>query len=110
MAHDLPPGILHCTPALPNFCANIHVGCAGRSRLKTSAFDVVFHKGRASVTFANGTGWAAAVSGSGRNTLLRQTGTQSWIRVESDLRFSQRMYRKGEALMAYGTCVAANPA
>ena len=103
-AHEIPPGVLSCTPALPNFCANVHVGCAGRSKLRTSGFDVLVHKGRASVTFSNGTGWVAKTARSRGALILRRHGDQGWIRIETDGRFSQRIYVKGAALMAYGTC------
>ena len=96
--------MFRCTPALPHFCANIHVGCAGRSKQKTSAFDAVFHMGRASVTFANGKGWAAEVSNSRGALILRKSDARDWIRIETDGRYAQRIYAESGPLMAYGHC------
>ncbi len=105
LAHEIAPKVLRCEPALPNFCANIHVGCAGRSKLPTVPFIAAFHPKGVHIAFDDGTGWAVDVSGNGRYTLLRHRGSKDWVRIEKDGRFSQRIYREGGAQMTRGACV-----
>ena len=97
----LAAALLSCVPALPFFCGNIHVGCAGRTRIETHPFDIQ----EGSVHFADGTVWPVrAQTNSGATILWRQDSTD-WIRVEADGRFSLRRYRKGQAMMTRGSCV-----
>jgi len=91
-------------PALPKFCANIHVGCSGRSRVATSPFKVVVRRGRSHVTFPDGTGWPVNATQSGGDLILRPENSRNWIRIAADGRFSQRIYRNGAALMSRGIC------
>ncbi len=104
LAHEIMPRAMSCAPSLPQFCANIHVGCAGRSKLATSAFRITIRRNQSRVEFAAGTGWPAVATQSGGDLILRPEGGRDWIRIQPDGTFSQRIYRKGRALMTHGKC------
>lgn len=99
---------LECRPALPFYCANIHVGCAGRSNLPTEPFTLAY----ASAGMIHRDGKpprVVSVRSSATGTVFRPVDTRDWIRVETagkpdDFAYSQRIYRNGKALMARGIC------
>lgn len=91
---------LRCTPALPVFCANVHVGCAGRTALPTLSFTVT----DGGVAFEDGSRWAGAASVTDSGTVYRRENSRDWIRLDRAGAFSQRVYRKAGPVMAYGTC------
>lgn len=91
---------LRCTPALPVFCANVHIGCSGRTTLQTQAFIVSSGK----VAFSDGDEWIVDLSVSDSGAVYRKRGADDWIRVDLTGVFSQRIYRHTGPLMAYGTC------
>ena len=91
---------LVCTPALPFYCGNIHVGCAGRSTRETSSFEISDQ----AVTFEDAEEWEISLTTDRDALILRRTGSNDWIRIEQDERFSLRRYVKGHALMTRGTC------
>ena len=99
---------LECRPALPFFCANIHVGCAGRSKLPTEAFTLAYAD--AGMIHRDGKPpRMMSVQLSETSTVLRLVGSRDWIRVETvgkqdGFAYSQRIYRNGKALMARGIC------
>ncbi len=96
---------IRCSPAEPFFCENIHIGCAGRSKLDTLAFTL----DRKQVVFDDATRWTVNLADNflpnekGDSALVLRHG-KDWIRLTADGRFSQRIYRKGKALMTRGTC------
>ena len=90
---------LNCTPALPFYCENIHVGCAGRTRLKTERFEISDQN----VTFQNGSSWEADLTHDRRAMILRRANRPDWIRIEADGTFSLRRYAP-RAMMTRGTC------
>ena len=99
---------LECRPALPFYCANIHVGCAGRSRVPTAPFTLAFADG-ATIHRDREVPQAASVTHSTSGTVVRPDGSLDWIRVQvtkdkESFAFSQRIYQKGRALMTHGTC------
>ena len=98
--------LLACVPALPYFCANIHVGCAGRSRIVPRAFRVERSAGGVRILFADGSQSALSAADSAAGTILTQPGVPGYIRLAPDGSYSQRIYRGGGALMMRGTCAA----
>jgi hypothetical protein len=95
---------VHCRPALPVFCANVHVGCAGRTTLPTQPFTISALGTSAKIDFADGERWIAGTSVSQSGTVYRNQNSNDWIRIDPEGRFSQRVYRPRGPLMAYGTC------
>ncbi len=91
---------LRCTPTLPVFCANVHVGCAGRTKLPTLDFTAMVD----GVVFEDGSRWSGAASVSYSGAVYRRAGSRDWIRIDTGGAFSQRVYRDGGPMMAYGVC------
>lgn len=91
---------LLCSPALPVFCANIHVGCSGKTDFPTSEFMVAGGQ----ITFDNGEAVWSGGESTASGTVYRKPGTRDWIRISPDQRFSQRIYTAKGPVMAYGTC------
>lgn len=89
-----------CAPALPVFCANVHVGCAGRTTRPTSGFLL----GDGVIAFDDGAVWTVTSETSGSGDVYRRTGAPDWIRVDPEGRFSQRVYLERGPVMAYGVC------
>lgn len=100
-----------CTPALPFYCANIHIGCAGRSTVPTSKFTLSFEASEAIASFADGTILRSRVvmSFAKKEGAIVLRDGRDWIRIESGGAYSQRIYRKGAALMTRGTCGSTLP-
>ncbi len=95
-----------CKPLRPFFCRNIHVACAGRTRIPTAPFRVSIAGDLAKVEFDGpepaGQG---RVSGSGELVIRLETN-RSWIRIQPDGRYSHRVYWGNGAAMSQGTCTA----
>ncbi len=90
---------LRCVPALPVFCKNVHVECAGRTELPT----VHFVAEETKITFENGEAWpTGSVTHSG--IVYRRPDSQDWVRIAPDRRFSQRVFTGKGPVMAYGSC------
>jgi hypothetical protein len=89
-----------CTPALPFYCENIHIGCAGRSKISTQGF--TFRE--QSVVFENGTVWNVRPREDRKALILWRQDNDDWIRIEENNRFSLRRYDHGRALMMRGHC------
>ncbi|MEM6664680.1 MAG: hypothetical protein AAF666_21170, partial [Pseudomonadota bacterium] len=90
---------VRCTPALKFYCQNIHVSCAGRTRVPTQSF--LFEDGL--VTFENGDEWRVATTSDRGATILRLEASKDWIRIEADGRFSLRRYGR-LVIMTRGVC------
>ena len=97
----LAAAMLSCVPALPFYCANIHIGCAGRTRIETEAFEVSDQ----SVHFQGGEVWHVQTNPDRQAKILRRIDHNDWIRIESDGRFSLRRYETN-AMMTHGVCRA----
>lgn len=95
----LAAAVLSCIPTLPFYCRNIHIGCAGRTKMKTEAF--IFQDTK--VTFEGGKTWQVLLHPDRGATILWRDGGKDWIRIERDGRFSLRRY-PGDAVMTRGTC------
>lgn len=98
-----------CEPALPFFCANIHVSCSGRTDMRTFAFRLRAQDGR---------GWIETEAGAVRQqyedarvdwsdgaVLLRPRDGAGYIRLLASGKYSFRYYDAHEAgIMSYGHC------
>lgn len=93
-----------CEPALPVFCRNIHVSCAGATKIRTAVFEVLISGTDARVTFVGAATAIQARVSHGRDLVIRLHDSRDWIRIQRDNRFSHRIYRKRGAAMSYGTC------
>ncbi len=91
---------LRCTPSLPVFCANVHVGCSGRTNLPTHGFAIT----QAGVEFDDGGAWLVEISVSDSGAVYRRKDARDWIRIAPDGAYSQRAYRERGPVMAYGLC------
>lgn len=91
---------LTCAPDLPFYCANLHVSCAGRSRLATRVLDIELSETRATI------GSTAFNVTHDRDTRILRSDAPGYIRIGPDGRFAERIYVKARALMSIGTCVA----
>lgn len=96
---------LRCTPELSHFCANIHVGCAGRSKVAALAFELRRDGEHATLHPERGPAQRAIVTWSSADLIFWNEGSRDWLRLEPDGRYSQRIYLAGRALMARGRCV-----
>ncbi|MEM1299571.1 MAG: hypothetical protein AAGH68_09855 [Pseudomonadota bacterium] len=92
--------LLSCVPALPFYCGNIHVGCAGRTRVQTQAFTV----SDGDVRFEDGGKWVIRETRDRDARIFWREGARDWIRIEADGRFSLRRYIRGRAAMTRGRC------
>ncbi|MEM7525571.1 MAG: hypothetical protein AAF360_17795 [Pseudomonadota bacterium] len=97
---------LICAPALPFYCANIHVGCAGRSQIAARAFSVSVD-GAFAIVRRDDAAATYTVAPDRDRTILRPEFGEGWIRIDEDGRFAERIYRKSGALMSYGRCAPA---
>lgn len=95
---------LECAPMFPRYCANIHVGCAGRSDVPTATFLLRLEDGYAEVRPEGAAPWRAPYAASHSGRVARRG--MGWLRVDPDLRFSERIYVDGQALMSAGACAA----
>lgn len=91
---------VRCTPALPVFCANVHVGCSGRTEMPTQGFMT----GDGQILFDDGAIWRVDIAVSDSGVVYRREEARDWIRIDPDGRFSQRVYRARGPVMTYGVC------
>lgn len=91
---------LTCTPALPVFCANVHVGCSGKTKLPTRGFRVEADR----IAFDEGDEWRVVTAVTQSGVVYRRDASRDWIRIGPDRRFSQRVYLERGPVMAYGVC------
>ncbi len=105
-------GEASCEPALPYFCANIHVTCSGPTSIKTFPFKL-----RAKVSqgwiessadtsgireaYENG---SAEWSGEGLYVILRPHEGHGYIKMLANGTYSFRHYSQGTASMSRGHC------
>lgn len=103
---------VHCRPALPYFCANIHVSCSGRTELKTFAFELKAQSDRGRIESAADSAGARALYVNGRvdwgpeaaYVILRARGARGYIKLLADGRYSFRHYAQDTGLMSHGHC------
>lgn len=102
------PLAVDCTPALPTFCANIHVSCSGRTDVPTFAFRLHAKDGH---------GWIEAeahaireqyrdarVARDGDAVILRPRQGAGYIKLLANGKYSFRHYAGDTGIMSYGHC------
>lgn len=105
-------GKVSCQPAMPVFCSNIHVSCAGPSALKTFPFVLRATRAEGSIESASDPAgmtkryaqasieWDAA----GEYVLLRPRRGNGYVRLLADGSYSFRHYEEESATMSRGHC------
>lgn len=102
-----------CRPALGYYCANVHVGCAGQSRVRTEAFELrvgsdglaqVQKRGRAPEVVGTRSGETDSPNQRENNERVFFLSAGGYLRIDANHRFSERIYRDGKGLMSYGQC------
>lgn len=93
-----------CEPTRPVFCRNIHVGCAGVTKIKTSPFDLTIRAKAAQIIFADPASSMRGRTELGRDLVIRLENGRDWMRIEPDGRYSHRIYRASGAAMSSGVC------
>ena len=91
---------MHCLPALKFYCGNIHIGCAGRTRIRTEPFTATPEQ----VTFQDGEIWSVRDRPDRGGVVLHRRQSRDWVRIEADGVFSLRRYTRGRAMMTRGRC------
>lgn len=99
-------GTLSCRPALPFFCRNIHVGCAGRSRIATFDFTVTLDGKRARVqpASAGAETHTAPIEWAEDYAIVWLRPARDYLKITGEGTFSMRHYTRGTAYMSYGAC------
>lgn len=99
---------LTCEPVYEVFCGNIHVACAGRSTLPTTAMSIALEGDRARLTASGDPGGEQAgparLGADSAYLLVSFPPNKGYFRLEADGRFSHRVYRQGRALISRGAC------
>ena len=101
---------LTCAPTLDHFCANIHIGCAGRSALKTWTFKITTDGKQGVMSSPKAQPTKPIREGEiKRNTthnslILFLPPSKDYVRVLPTGKFSFRHYTKSGPLMTYGWC------
>ena len=100
---------VHCAPALPHFCANIHVSCAGRTEQPTFPFRLRARGKLGAIEAAPAA--IAAQYANARATwsedgavILRPREGPGYIKLQTDGRYSFRHYVGEAGIMSHGRC------
>ena len=93
-----------CDPALRVFCKNVHVGCSGATKFRTSTLHLSLTGTTARVEAEGYDGARSGQLSAGRDVLIHMNDRREWIRIEPDGRFSHRVYRRHGPVMSYGLC------
>lgn len=94
---------LSCTPHFKFLCSNIHVACAGRSRIPAPFLSVRVIDERAVVTTDSGQTFSGETSDQSANLILFDD-KEGYLKIADDQTFSLRVYLSGRAYMSRGTC------
>lgn len=105
-------GEVSCQPALPFFCANLHVSCAGKTPIPTFAFRLRAAGATGSIEAAPGTedvrrpfeGAHLAWDEAGAYVILRSAATNGYVKLLADGRYSFRHYVQHTGVMSIGHC------
>lgn len=104
---------LHCVPALRYFCANVHIGCAGRSKERSFNFTLQVYKERARIVPAAAAAqqrWQGRLTGQATFepndgfVVMRLGPLSEYLKVTDEGRFNMRQRDRGRTLMTYGRC------
>jgi hypothetical protein len=111
-------GELRCEPQWPQFCANVHVTCAGHTRIGAPPFTLQAAGSTAkAIAAADGVdnlplrpyaNARAEWDSQGAYLLLRPDGTQGYIKLQADGTYSFRHYVGAVGVMSIGRCVRAD--
>jgi hypothetical protein len=109
----LQSGEVACEPALPVFCANIHVSCVGPSSIKSFRFRLRAAGTRGAVeSNTDDAGVAAAFSparvewgAASAYVILRPPQGNGYVKLLADGTYSFRHYGSSGALMSRGECL-----
>ena len=95
---------LECRPALPFYCQNIHVGCAGRSKIRTPILKINLTASQAAVSSDDGQTVDMVARTARGDTVLFDESSGNWIRLLANGTYAQRIHTRRGALMTRGTC------
>lgn len=111
VAKLLDTGSVRCQPSLRYFCANIHVGCAGRTKKKTFAFRMRVTSRRGWIEpagqLANDPHLSTATlvtNADSTHVILPLSDNGGYVKLGSGGRYSFRFYIRGAGVMSYGNC------
>ncbi len=93
-----------CQPSLSVFCRNIHVNCAGATRIPTVPFKITISGVEARIQIHSTHTQTTGQVFRDKVVLIELAASNDWIRIEQDGRYIHRIYRNGQAAMSYGTC------
>jgi hypothetical protein len=101
-----------CQPALPFFCRNIHVGCSGRTEVKTFPFKLRANSSRGWIESRSDTSGIRNLYENGRvdwgegdsYVILRPQGKEGYIKLLANGRYSFRHYVQDVGIMSHGQC------
>ena len=103
---------MSCQPALPHFCENVHVRCAGQTAVATFAFKLRAAPAINSIALVADDGenqreyenarveWAE----DGSHLLLLPPSTSGYVKLLSDGKYVFRHYIQGRGVMSLGQC------
>ena len=103
---------VHCEPALPFFCRNIHVACSGRTEVRTFPFKLRANSGRGWIEPTSETSAIqkpyenASVDWGKESTyvILRPQGRDGYIKLLANGNYSFRHYLQEVGIMSHGHC------
>ena len=105
-------GELSCEPALPHFCENVHVRCAGQTTVATFPFKLRAVPGGKSVVLVaqdeegqrNYAGASSEWAEDSSYLLLLPNSTSGYVKLSSDGKYVFRHYIQGRGVMSLGRC------
>ena len=105
-------GHVACAPAVPHFCANLHVSCAGVTAVPTFAFSLrvtpagaaLDAEGHARAFVEQYAGGSVEWSSDGGYVIVRPASAGGYIKLFRDGRYVFRHYPQHEGIMSLGSC------
>jgi len=105
-------GELSCEPALPHFCENVHVRCAGQTTVATFPFKLRAAPGSMSVVLLaqdeedqrNYVGASSEWAEDSSHLLLSPRSVNGYVKLSSDGKYVFRHYIQGRGVMSLGLC------
>ena len=101
---------LRCDPVPSYFCANIHIGCAGKTTIKTWSFTVQDYNGRTEAnplpdqTIPEHLITTGNYKVNESYLLLNFQHSKNYVKILSTGKFSYRLYYGNKVAMTYGWC------
>ena len=105
-------GELSCEPALPHFCENVHVRCAGKTAVATFPFKLRAAPGSKSVALVAQdeedqriyVGASSVWAEDSSYLLLSPRSANGYVKLSSDGKYVFRHYILGRGVMSLGLC------